>query len=96
MTWSCVRAVSGWVLGESSSLEGGWTLAQAGWGSGPSTRPARIQEAFGECSEKYGFNSRGPVWSQELESVLCEGPLHLRLFCASSDYGYSSKMGGKK
>jgi len=35
--------------------------------------------------------------------VLCEGPLHLRLFCASSDYIiiyylelYSSKMGGKK
>lgn len=52
-------------------------------GSGRGTKPARVQEGFGQYSQRHGVLLGCPVQGQELDSVVFLGPFCLRMFCDS-------------
>ena len=51
-------------------------------GSGHSTKPDRVQQAFEKYSKARGVNlGDGSVQGQELDSVILVGPFQLSIFC---------------
>lgn len=81
MSRSCNKRDSGCVLGEgSSSPECGRALEEAPQSNCHDTEPAKVQEAFGQLSQKYGLILGYPVWSWELLSVIFMGLFQLRIF----------------
>lgn len=61
---------------------GGWAQEQAPRGSGQSTEPDRVPEAFGQYSWARGvILGDGLVQGQELDSMSLEGFFQFSLFC---------------
>lgn len=83
MAWSCIREGSGWMLGKKVlHWQGGQVLEQASQGSGHSTEPAGVWEAFrqcfldmvsffGWCYMEPGVGRVGPFHLMILWSYLC-------------------------
>lgn len=67
----------------------GSTKELLGTGTAPqrrsySTKPDRVQEAFGQCCQTHGVNlGDGPVQDQELNSVVPVGLFQLSIYCNS-------------
>lgn len=65
MAWSSDRGSLRWILRKCfSPRKRGWALEQAPQGSGQSTNPDRVQDAFEECSQAHGIGL----------GVSCPGP----------------------
>lgn len=53
------------------------SLEQGPQGSGHGTRPVRVQEEYGRCSESYGLVSGSPARNRGLDLVIFMGPFQL-------------------
>ena len=75
MKWSEVVLGKVWGGYQENVLhpEGGWALEQAPQGSGHSTKPGRIQEMFGQCSQAHGV-ILGVSCSKSWTGVGLDGP----------------------
>ena len=66
--------------GKGSSPGGGWALEQAPQGSGHGPKLLEFMKRLDNALSHTVWFLGGPVWSQELDSMILTDPLQLRIF----------------